>query len=68
MEAISSTIGNRMRGKSESIHKYPKEPSKLNNPSNGNNMSKYEKQHAVDKLFAEQDAMRVNFRRNKNKS
>lgn len=68
MEAILSTIGNRMRGKSESIHKYPKEPFKLNNSLNGKNMSEYDKQRAVDKFFAEQDAMRVNFRRNKNKS
>lgn len=67
MEAISSTIENRMRGKGESIHKYPKEPFKLNNSLNGKNMSEYEKQRAVDKFFAEQDAMRVNFRRSKNK-
>lgn len=65
MEALLSTVGNALKGKSGTIHKYPKEPFKLN--SQNDSMSEYEVQRQVDKFFAEQEAMRVNFRRNKNK-
>lgn len=71
-DALMSTVCNNQfwRGKNGKPYEYPKEPKLYQfglSDEEKEEIKQRKKQMEVDKFFAEQEAMRVNFQRKKNK-